>query len=385
MSNGPLAGLRVLDISCVAPGAFAAMVLGDLGADVLRIDRAQTGSNGLGPGRAERGRDVCHRGRRAVALDLKNPAATALVLDLVDRSDVLLEGFRPGVMERLGLGPRECLSRNERLVYGRMTGWGQDGALANEPGHDINYIALAGVLHGIGQPSANPRPPANLVGDFGGGGMLLAFGVMCALFERNRSGQGQVVDAAMVDGAALLSTFLHGWLERGDWSDDRGVNVLDGGAPFYATYETADGHYLAVGAVEPKFYAELVSLLHIDVDVSQQNDRSTWPATQAKMAVAFRARDRDEWCSVFEGSQACVTPVLSMREAPHHPHNAGRSTFVDVDGYLQPGPAPRFSRTPAGHPSAPPPTVRRGTQPLVDWQVEVSVIDAAVAAGALAI
>ena len=384
MADGPLAGLRVLDVSCVAPGAFAAMVLGDLGADVLRIDRAQVGPDGIGPGTAEHGKDVCHRGRRAVSLDLKNHAGIALVLDLVQRSDVLLEGFRPGVMERLGLGPQPCLARNPRLVYGRMTGWGQHGALAHEPGHDINYIALAGVLHGMGQPGGVPRPPANLVGDFGGGGMLLALGVMCAIFERNRSGQGQVVDAAMVDGAALLSTFLHGWLERGDWHDERGINILDGGAPFYDTYETADGRYVAVGAVEPKFYAELVSRLGVDVDLAQQNDRATWAATRARMSDAFRTRTRDEWCEVFEGSQACVAPVLSMREAPHHPRNAERRTFVNVDGYPQPAPAPRFSRTPAGLPTAPPPTVRRGSQPLLDWQADASLIYAALMAGALA-
>jgi alpha-methylacyl-CoA racemase len=360
------------------------MLLGDLGAEVLRIDRAHPGPNGAGPGTAEHGRDVCHRGRRAIALDLKNPAATELVLDLVGRCDVLLEGFRPGVMERLGLGPDVCLRRNPRLVYGRMTGWGQDGGLARAPGHDINYIAVAGVLHGFGQSGSRPRPPANLVGDFGGGGMLLGFGVMCALFERNRSGQGQVVDAAMVDGAALLSTFLHGWLERGDWCDERGVNVLDGGAPFYDTYLTADGKYMAVGAVEPNFYAELISLLDVDVDVSQQNNRATWAETRMKMAAAFRQHTRDEWCALFDGTQTCVAPVLTMREAPHHPHNAARGTFAPVDGYIQPAPAPRFSRTPAGLPSPPPPTVRRGTQPLAEWQADAALVDAAIAAGAMA-
>lgn len=381
---GPLSGLRVLDISCVAPGAFAAMMLGDLGADVLRVDRAQPGPEGAGPGTAERGRDVCHRGRRAIAVDLKKPAGIALVLDLIGRTDVLLEGFRPGVMERLGLGPEVCLNRNPRLVYGRMTGWGQSGELAQAPGHDINYIALAGVLHGLGQPGSRPRPPANLLGDFGGGGMLLAFGVACALFERDRSGQGQVIDAAMVDGAALLSTFLHGWLERGDWSDERGVNLLDGGAPFYDTYETADGQYIAVGAVEPKFYAELVSRLEIDVDASQQNNRATWAATRAKMVDAFRRRTRDEWWALLDGTETCVAPVLTMREAPHHPHNADRLTFVEVDGYPQPAPAPRFSRTPAKTPSPPPPTVRRGTEPLIQWQADAALVDAAIAAGALA-
>lgn len=380
---GPLTGLRVLDISCVAPGAFAAMVLGDLGADVLRVDRAHQASDGIGPAIVEHGRDVCHRGRSAIAVDLKVPAGVEVVLDLARRADVLLEGFRPGVMERLGLGPEVCLQHNPALVYGRMTGWGQTGPLASQPGHDINYIAVAGVLHGLGQPGSRPIPPANLLGDFGGGGLLLALGVMCALFERSTSGRGQVVDAAMVDGAALLSTFLRGWMERGDWVDDRGVNVLDGAAPYYGTYETSDGKFIAVGAVEPKFYAEFLSHLNIDVDPAVQQDRSTWAATRAKIGRAIRQRTQEEWCAIFDDAEACVAPVLSMREAPDHPHNRFRSTFVDVDGYPQPAAAPRFSRTPAAMPSPPPPTLRHGTDPLRNWQVAESLIAQAVQAQAL--
>jgi alpha-methylacyl-CoA racemase len=264
-----------------------------------------------------------------------------------------------------------------------MTGWGQSGPLAPTPGHDINYIALAGVLHGVGRKETTPTPPSNLVGDFGGGGLLLAFGVMCALFERASSGRGQVVDAAMVDGAALLSTFQHGWLEGGQWIDERGVNILDGAAPYYDTYETSDGLYIAVGAVEPKFYAAFLERLAVDVDPASQDDRSTWDETRAKIGSAILQRRRDEWCEIFHESESCVTPVLGMREAPHHPHNQARRTFVDVDGYLQPAPAPRFSRTPAGRP-APPPDHRRTPAPLTDWEVPNEYIDAAIVAGALA-
>lgn len=359
------------------------MVLGDLGATVLRVDRAQHSPDGLDPARVEHGRDICHRGREAISIDLKNPAGSAIVLDLACRADVLLEGFRPGVMERLGLGPEICHERNPRLIYGRMTGWGQTGPLAPTPGHDINYIAVAGLLNGLGRAGARPTPPANLLGDFGGGGLLLAFGTMCALYERTRSGKGQVIDASMVDGAALLSTFLHGWLERGDWIDDRGVNLLDGAAPYYDTYETSDGQHVAVGAVEPKFYAELLAHLDVDIDPARQNDRATWPDTRMKIQQAFVRRTRDEWCTMLDRTGACVSPVLTMREAPLHPHNAARGTFAEIDGYLQPAAAPRFSRTPADVPS-PPPTARRGTGSLSAWQVTESLIDAAVEAGALA-
>jgi alpha-methylacyl-CoA racemase len=379
-----LAGVRVVDFSCVAPGAFAAMVLGDLGADVLRIDRAEQRDDRIAPAIVTHGHDITHRGRSAVAIDLRKPMGVALALDIADRADVLLEGFRPGVMERLGVGPDTCTARNPRLVYGRMTGWGQDGPLARSPGHDINYIAVAGVLHGLGSAGARPTPPANLIGDFGGGGLLLALGVVCALLERSTSGRGQVIDAAMVDGAALLSTFLHGRLESGMWSDERGVNLLDGAAPFYRTYETADGRYVAVGAVERKFYQELLAHLEIDIDPAAQHDRTTWPETGERFAEVFRRRTRDEWCALLDGTQTCVSPVLTMGEAPRHPQMTARNSFVEVDGYPQPSPAPRFSRTPSSRPAPPPPLQRHGVQPLRDWGVSTEVIDSALDTGAVA-
>jgi alpha-methylacyl-CoA racemase len=348
MGSGPLAGVRVLEFTGLAPAPFACMVLADLGADVVRIDR---------PGRLPASdAEVLLRGRRcAVAADLKDAAARDAVLALADGADVLVEGFRPGVMERLGLGPDVCLERNPRLVYGRMTGWGQDGPLAQAAGHDIDYIALAGALHPIGERGGAPVPPANLLGDFGGGGLLLAFGVLAALVDRATSGRGQVVDAAMVDGAALLSTYLHGMAARGMWTDQRGSNLLDGGAPFYRSYRTLDGGWMAVGAIEPQFYAELVRLLGLDAAaLPDQMDRSRWPDLEAAIAAAFAERSRDEWTKVFDATDACVSPVLAPGEAHTHPHNAARGTFVEVAGLTQPAPAPRFARTPAtAAPAAP--------------------------------
>jgi len=348
MGSGPLAGVRVLEFTGLAPAPFACMLLADLGADVVRVDR---------PGRLPApDAEVLLRGRRrAVAADLKHPAQRDAVLALADGADVLVEGFRPGVMERLGLGPDVCLGRNPRLVYGRMTGWGQDGPLAQAAGHDIDYIALAGALHPIGERGGAPLPPANLLGDFGGGGLLLAFGVLAALVERAGSGRGQVVDAAMVDGAALLSTYLHGMAARGMWTDERGSNLLDGGAPFYRSYRTLDGGWMAVGAIEPQFYAELVRLLGLDAAVLPgQMDRSRWPELQAAIAAAFAERSREEWTKVFDGTDACVSPVLPPAEAHAHPHNAARGTFLEVAGLTQPAPAPRFGRTPAtAAPAAP--------------------------------
>jgi alpha-methylacyl-CoA racemase len=298
-------------------------------------------------------------------VDLKTPAGVGVVLDLVDRADGLLEGFRPGVAERLGLGPDVCLSRNPRLVYGRMTGWGQDGPMAADAGHDINYIALAGALWPIGRAAEPPVPPLNLVGDFGGGGLLLAFGLVCALFEARQSGTGQVVDAAMVDGAAVLMTMIHGFRATGLWTDERSANLLDGAAPFYGTYETADGHYVAVGAIEPQFYAALLRVTGLDDQpLPDQNDRSRWPELKETLRRVFLTRTRDEWCRRMEGADACFAPVLTPGEAPGHPHNVARQTFVDVGGVIQPAPAPRFSRTP-GAVQGPPATAGDHTEEVL--------------------
>jgi alpha-methylacyl-CoA racemase len=350
MGQGPLAGLRVVELMGLGAAPFAAMVLADLGADVVRVERVGRGADVLGVAQ-----DPLARGRRSIAVDLKRTEGVELVLRLVERSDALVEGFRPGVTERLGLGPDECLARNPRLVYGRLTGWGQDGPLAPRAGHDINYISLAGALEPIGRPGQAPVPPLNLVGDFGGGGMLLAMGVLAALYERQGSGRGQVVDAAMVDGAALLTTMLHGMRAAGAWSGGRGENLLDGGAPYYDTYQTADGGYVSIGALEEKFYAELLRLLELDpAEVPDRHDPAGWPDLREKIAAAVRRRTRDEWTELAAGSDACLAPVLAPGEAAEHPHNRKRRTFLDVAGVAQPGPAPRFDRTPAPAPEAPP-------------------------------
>ncbi len=342
---GPLAGINVIELAGIGPTPFCAMLLADMGARVVRIERPVV-SGGVPPSDVI-GANVLNRGRRVVALDLKQPAAVAAVLDLVEQSDALIEGFRPGVMERLGLGPDVCLARNPRLVYGRMTGWGQDGPLANSVGHDINYIALSGALHAIGQQDA-PSIPLNLIGDFGGGGMLLAFGVVCALLEARTSQQGQVVDAAMSDGAALLMTMIYQLKALGGWKNARASNVLDGAAHFYTTYACADGKHIAVGAIEPRFYIALCERCGIsDPLFTQQWNTQQWAEQKAHLAELFAQKTRDEWCVLLEGSDACVTPVLDLDEAPLHPHNQARKTFVAHAGMLQPAPAPRFSRTPA--------------------------------------
>jgi alpha-methylacyl-CoA racemase len=347
---GPLDGIRVVEIASLAPAPFCCMILADLGADVVRVDRADQ----CGPGAAAPA-DPLSRGRRSVGINLKDPAGVDLLLRLAESADVLVEGFRPGVAERLGFGPGVCAERNPRLVYGRMTGWGQDGPLAPTAGHDIDYIALSGALHPIGRAGERPVPPLNLVGDFGGGGMLLALGVLAALLERQRSGLGQVVDAAMVDGSALLTAFIYGLRAAGAWQDTRGVNLLDGGAPFYDTYQTADSQYVAVGALEPKFYDALLAGLGLSAaGLPPQHDHSGWPALRQRFAEVFATRTRDEWAALFAGSDACVAPVLSPAEAPEHPHNVSRGTFADVGGLVQPAPAPRFGRTPAGAPAPPP-------------------------------
>jgi alpha-methylacyl-CoA racemase len=348
---GPLAGITVIEIAGIGPGPYCGMMLADMGADVIRIDRAGSVQGG-DPERPPA--DFLARGRRSVGVDLKSPDGVEVVLSLVETADALFEGFRPGVTERLGIGPDECLARNPRLVYGRMTGWGQEGPYASTAGHDINYIALAGVLDHIGRAGQPPTPPLNLVGDFGGGGLLLAFGIVAGLLEARASGTGQVIDAAMVDGAASLMTMTHSFRAMGIWNDERGTNMLDTGAHFYDVYETSDGRYLSIGSIEPQFYAELLRLTGLDgEDLPWQQDRSQWPAMKERLAAIFRTRTRDEWCELMEGTDVCFAPVLSIPEAYEHPHNVARGTFVEVAGLRQPGPAPRFSRT-ASEVSGPP-------------------------------
>ena len=350
---GPLTGLKVIELQGIGPGPFCGMMLADMGAEVVRIDRASSA------GRASPRADVLARGRRSIAVDLKNPDGVETVLRLVESNDVLIEGFRPGVMERLGLGPDVCLERNPGLVYGRMTGWGQTGTLAHAAGHDINYISLTAALHSIGEKGRRPTPPLNLVGDFGGGGMLLAFGVVAALFERGRSGKGQVVDAAMTDGSALLMNGILGMMNSEMWLPERGSNMLDGGAHFYGTYETKDGKHVSVGSIEPQFYALLLekSGLGEQDGLAPQMSREEWPAMQQRLEAIFRTRTRDEWDEIMLGTDICYAPILNFRDAIAHPHNAARDTFVEVDGIHQAAPAPRFSRT---APETPPAAVAPG-------------------------
>ena len=345
---GPLHGLRVVELASIGPGPMCAMLLADLGADVIRIDRLEP--SGLGVPMNARF-DVNARSRRSAALDLKSPAGRDAVLRIVERADVLIEGFRPGVAERLGLGPADCQARNPRLVYGRMTGFGQTGPLAQAAGHDLNYIALTGALDAIGPTGGAPVPPLNLVGDYGGGALYLAFGLMAALFERQSSGRGQVVDAAMVDGAASLMSMFHGMLAAGGWPGKRGENLLDGGAPFYGVYETADGKHVSIGSLEPKFYAEMVKRLGLDERFLRlQGDASQWPALREAIAAAVRTRTRDEWSALLEGTDVCFAPVLALGEVHQHPHAVARGTYVEVAGVVQPGPAPRFDRSVPDHP-----------------------------------
>ncbi|HVM07394.1 MAG TPA: CaiB/BaiF CoA-transferase family protein [Acidimicrobiales bacterium] len=363
---GPLDGVRIIEVAGIGPGPFAAMLLADMGADVLRVDRAQAVRGG-DPERPPT--DVLNRGRRSIGVDLKNPDGVETVLKLVEKADALIEGFRPGVAERLGIGPDDCLARNPKLVYGRMTGWGQDGPMASAAGHDINYIALAGALEPIGRAGQPPTPPLNLVGDFGGGGMFLAFGVACALLEASRSGQGQVVDAAMVDGAAVLMSMFHGFRAMGMWTDERGSNLLDTGAHFYDVYETGDGKYVSIGSIEPQFYAELLQKTGLadDPEFAAQHNRNNWQSLKERLAEVFKSKTRDEWNEIMEGSDVCYAPVLSIAEAPNHPHNVARGTFVEVAGITQAAPAPRFSRTPgaiarpAAHPG------QHTEEALADW------------------
>jgi alpha-methylacyl-CoA racemase len=350
--TGPLLGLKVIEVGSIGPGPFAAMMLADMGADVLRLERPKTGAEA---GTIFDTTSVVYRGRPSLVVDLKRDEDRDLVLRLAESADAIIEGFRPGVMERLGLGPDELLHRNPRIVYGRVTGYGQDGPLAMVPGHDINYISIAGVLGAIARTGERPMFPLNLVGDFGGGGMLLAFGVLAAVYEARSSGQGQVVDTAMVDGAALLSTSIHGLRATGHWQGDPGTNLLDSGAHFYEVYETADGGHIAVGAIEPQFYTELLRVMELDAAEAPQWDQALWPALKERFAEVFLRRTRDEWAQLLESANACATPVLGLEEGPQHPHNVARGTFVEADGVVQPAPAPRFSRTPpaiAEQPSA---------------------------------
>ena len=377
---GPLKGLKVIELQGIGPGPFCGMMLADMGAEVVRIDRASSA------GQPSPRTDVLARGRKSVAVDLKNPEGVAAVLRLVEGSDVLIEGFRPGVMERLGLGPDICMERNPGLIYGRMTGWGQTGTLAQAAGHDINYISLTAALHSIGEKGRRPTPPLNLVGDFGGGGMLLAFGVVAALFERGSSGKGQVVDAAMTDGSALLMNGLLGMMNTEYWLPERGSNLLDGGAHFYGTYETRDGKYLSIGSIEPQFYALLLekSGLGEQPDLLPQMDREGWPEMHRRLEAIFRTRTRDEWDEIMLGTDICYAPVLNFSEAIDHPHNAARSTFVDVDGIHQAAPAPRFSRT---EPQTPPSPVVPGAhtdEVLQDFGFADEDIQALRASGAVA-
>ena len=340
---GPLAGIRIIEFQGIGPGPFCGMILSDMGADIVRIDRA---ANAPGEAPAQPPGDLLARGRRSIALDLKQPDGVEVALQLIEGADALFEGFRPGVMERLGLGPDVCLARNERLVFGRMTGWGQEGPYAQMAGHDINYIALAGALAPIARPGQAPVPPLNLVGDFGGGGMYLAVGMLGALLEAQRTGKGQVVDAAMVDGASSLITSVHAGLASGFWNRGRASNVLDTGAHYYDAYETLDGKYIALGSIEPQFYAELLELTGMAQEaLPQQNDRTRWPEMKARVAAIVRTKSRAEWEEIFEGSDVCFGPVLEPWEAPEHPHARARHSFREVAGVVQPAPAPRFSRT----------------------------------------
>ncbi|MCW6005211.1 CoA transferase [Micromonospora sp. CPCC 205371] len=366
--SGPLAGLTVVEIAGIGPAPFAGMVLADLGATVVRVDRIGTSTLPL-PISARH--DLLGRGKRSIGVDLKQPRGAALVRALAARADVLIEGFRPGVAERLGIGPADVHAVNPKLVYGRMTGWGQDGPLAPTAGHDLTYLARTGILHAIG-PADAPVPPINLLGDYGGGGMLLAAGVLAALWHAERTGTGQVVDAAIVDGAALLATQMFGMLHSGAWQDRRAANLLDGGAPFYGVYETADGKFLAVGPLERRFYAEFAERLGLDPHTTPaQLDIASWPRLRALIGARVATRTRDEWVAVFEGSDACVAPVLTLAEAPSDPHNRARGTFVELDGVTQPAPAPRFTGTPAPTPTLPPPYPGEHTREiLVEYRIE---------------
>ncbi|WP_411288857.1 CaiB/BaiF CoA transferase family protein [Phenylobacterium sp.] len=368
MRQGPLTGLKVVEFAGIGPGPFCGMLLADLGADVVRIDRKG--------GRGGAASDVTARGRRSVALDLKTPAAIEACLKLMEGADAILEGFRPGVMERLGLGPDVALKRNPKLVYGRMTGWGQTGPYANAAGHDMNYIAITGALHAIGT-EAKPVPPLNLVGDFGGGALYLAFGLLAGVIHARESGQGQVIDCAMSDGAASLMAMFYGFKAGGMWQEERRSNLLDGGAHFYDTYQCADGKWISIGSIEPQFYALLLEKTGVDdPEFARQMDRAAWPSLREKLATAIVGKTQDEWCAIMGGTDVCFAPVLDLDEAPRHPHNAARQTFVEVAGVMQPAPAPRFSETPGAIQGPPPAIGAHDREALADWGFSSAEIDA---------
>lgn len=366
---GPLKGIRVIEMAGIGPGPFCAMMLSDMGAEVVRIDRLNLKGAGS---RA----NVLNRGRRSLALDLKTPQGVETVLALIDQADILIEGFRPGVMERLGLGPEPCLRRNPKLVYGRMTGWGQSGPLAQAAGHDINYISIAGALGAMGYADRPPAPPLNLVGDFGGGAMYLLSGVLAALIERSNSGQGQVIDAAMTDGTASLLSPFFGLMAMNLWTTDRSSNKLDGGAHYYGSYECSDGKYISIGSIEPQFYALLLQKCEIsDEAFLAQQDQSGWPELRTKLEILFKTKTRDDWCTIMEGTDVCFAPVLNLKEASHHPHNEARATYVDFEGVTQPAPAPRFSRTQGEIQSSAALTGEHSEQVLRDWGFDESQIN----------
>jgi alpha-methylacyl-CoA racemase len=378
---GPLSGYRIIEIAGIGPGPFAAMMLADMGAEVIRVERAQA-VRGPAPDSAHF--DVMLRGRRNIAIDLKHPDGVATLLDLVERADALIEGFRPGVMERLGIGPDVCLARNPKLVFGRMTGWGQDGPYALAAGHDINYIALAGALAHFGRHGEAPVPPLNMVGDFGGGGMFLAYGVVCALLEAQRSGAGQVVDTAMVDGAAVLMSMFFAFKNIGMFDEQsRGTNLLDTGAHFYDVYRCADGQYVSLGSIEPQFYAELLRIAGLDEDpeFAQQMDKALWPHLKTRLAAVIRTKTRAEWCELMEGTDVCFAPVLTMTEATQHPHNVHRGTFVEIAGVAQPAPAPRYSRSATATPTPPAHPGQHSREIMADWGLPDP--DARLASGAV--
>lgn len=379
---GPLEGVRVIEMAGIGPAPFAVMMLADMGADVIRVDRTKPGKGLLA---FDPRKELMNRSRQSVAVDLKSDAGKDVVLDLVERADILIEGYRPGVMERLGLGPETCWKRNPKLVFGRMTGWGQEGPLAHTAGHDINYIALSGVLHSVGRKGQPPTIPLNLAGDFGGGGMMMAFGVLAAYIEAQKSGKGQVVDTAMVDGSSLLMTFMHGMRALGLQTDERGSNLLDGGAPFYDVYETSDGKYISIGPIEAHFYQELIERLGYGDDPVLQNQLNMpeFENIRAKLADIFRRKTREEWTELLEGTDVCFAPVLSMAEAPEHPHAKARQAFVNVDGITQPAPAPRFSRTPGGIKNPPPLPGEHTRARLKDWGFDAERIEQLLADGTI--
>lgn len=357
---GPLSGIRIVEFEGLGPAPFAGMMFADMGAEVISITRKTC------PEDRDFVNSISERGKKSIAINLKSPEGVETVLKLLEKSDALIEGFRPGVMERLGLSPQTCLARNPKLVFGRMTGWGQTGPLAHAAGHDINYISLSGALGAIGRAGEKPMPPLNLVGDFGGGGMFLAFGVVSAILEASRSGQGQVVDTSMVEGSAVLMHMMYSFFNNGQWQDQRGANMLDTGAHYYETYETADGQYMSVGPIEPQFYALLMEKAELDPSVfGNQNDIARWPDMKKALAEVFKSKTRQQWCEIFEGSDACVAPILNMTEAPRHPHNVERGSFIDVGGHIQPGPAPKFSRT-APEVSAPAPRPGSDTRAVLE-------------------